>query len=547
MGRQAGNALVLSEPLASRRHCVIEPHGRGFRVRDLGSSNGTFLNGARVRAGEFRPGDVLKVGETELRLVEAGGSGGGTSADAGAASAPAPAAVAEEEVEVLTPGDLVAFNAAQSAAIGDDYEGALLRLADSLADKQFADSEIALYTARGTLAHAAQSAGRGGDAADSVRLLRLILLICFRTHASDIHVEPKEQQALVRVRVDGSMIDLVRLEKAIAGKLTSMIKVLSDIDIAQRGIVQEGHFAAKVPDRRVDFRVSFAPAVYGQKLVVRILDAANAPATAERLGMPQHMLDHILRISEMDAGTLLVCGPTGSGKTTTLYALLRSLDCAERNVVTIEDPVEIQLEGVTQLPVNDEQGNSFASLLRSILRQDPDVILVGEIRDPETAKTALQAAITGHLVFSTVHTRDTMGTLFRLLDLGCEPFMLAQGLNLILAQRLVRQLCPYCKTPVKLPDAKRAAVQAEHPEFRESFGKRGCPRCMGTGFAGRRGLYELLTITPEVRDVILRSPTSSDIFEALTKTGFRRLMQHGYDLVADGVTSLDEVERAVGV
>ncbi len=557
VGRQAGNTIVLDETLVSRRHCLIETAAQGPRVRDLGSSNGTFVNGSRVESAFLKPGDVVRVGRTEMTLV-----GGQSEAEAAQAlvepNAPAltepahPAgaiALGEEEVEVLTPGDLLAFASANAADASGDHESVLLRMAESLPDKTFTDSEIALLTARGSVAHAASELGaqRTADVADAVRTLRLILLICFRTHASDIHFEPKEQQWLIRVRVDGTMLDLARLDKAIGIKLTSLVKILSDIDIAQKSIVQEGHFSARLPDRRVDFRVSFAPAMHGQKCVVRILDSANAPLTADDLHMPQWMVDTLKRVSGMDAGTVLVCGPTGSGKTTTLYALIRSLDSGQRNVVTIEDPVEIQIDGVTQLPVNDDQGNTFASLLRSILRQDPDVILVGEIRDPETAKTALQAAITGHMVFSTVHTRDTVGTIFRLLDLGVEPFMLVQGLNLIVAQRLVRQLCQFCRMPAKLSDEQIGRIKAARPDFKVAYTKRGCPRCMGTGYAGRRGIYELLSVNEKLREVILRSPSSAEIVKALEGTNFIRLIEHGYHLVADGITSLDEVERAVGI
>ena len=557
VGRQAENTIVLDETLVSRRHCVIEAAAQGPRVRDLSSSNGTFINGSRIQTAFLKTGDVLRVGRTEMILV--GGESEAEAADAlaeadgdssaGPARPTGAVVLGEEEIEVLTPGDLVAFAAANASDASGDYEAVLLRLAESLPEKTFTDNEIALLTARGSVAHAASELGaeRTADVADSVRALRLILLICFRTHASDIHFEPKEQQWLVRIRVDGTMLDLVRLEKTSGIKLTSLVKILSDIDIAQKAIVQEGHFSARLPDRRVDFRVSFAPAMHGQKCVVRILDSANAPLTADDLHMPQWMVDTLKRVSGMDAGTVLVCGPTGSGKTTTLYALIRTLDTGQRNVVTIEDPVEIQIDGVTQLPVKEDQGNTFASLLRSILRQDPDVILVGEIRDPETAKTALQAAITGHMVFSTVHTRDTVGAIFRLLDLGVEPFMLVQGLNLIVAQRLVRQLCSFCRMPVKLSETQIEHIKAVRPDFKVAYTKRGCPRCMGTGYAGRRGVYELLTVNEKLREVILRSPTSTEIIKALEGTNFIRLIEHGYQLVADGITSLEEVERAIGI
>jgi type II secretory ATPase GspE/PulE/Tfp pilus assembly ATPase PilB-like protein len=243
---------------------------------------------------------------------------------------------------------------------------------------------------------------------------------------------------------------------------------------------------------------------------------------------------------------VLVCGPTGSGKTTTLYSLLRSIDVSQRNVVTIEDPVEIQLEGVTQIPVNDAQGSSFSALLRSVLRQDPDVILVGEVRDPETARIAMQAAITGHLVFSTVHSRDSVGSVFRLLDLGVEPYMVAQGLHLVLAQRLVRQLCPHCRVPSapKPDELKRMGPAAEG--VKKLYNPGTCLRCLNTGFHGRRAVFELLTATDQLRDAVLRKATLQDINAAVATTKFETLLQTGYQLVADGITSLSEVEHAIG-
>jgi type II secretory ATPase GspE/PulE/Tfp pilus assembly ATPase PilB-like protein len=258
------------------------------------------------------------------------------------------------------------------------------------------------------------------------------------------------------------------------------------------------------------------------------------------------MLDELGNAVRADAGMVLVAGPTGSGKTTSLYSLVRSIEVNRRNVVTIEDPVEIQLEGVTQIPVNEEEGKSFSALLRSVLRQDPDVILVGEVRDAETARIAMQAAITGHLVFSTIHTKDTIGTIFRLLDLGVEPYLIAQGLHLALAQRLVRQLCRYCKKPVKPTQEQRDAMGPAGAKVEKLFVPVGCMRCLGTGFAGRRAFFELLRTTDELRDVIIRSPNMQEIQAALTKTQFVKLAQSGYELVAEGAVAFQEIDKAVG-
>jgi general secretion pathway protein E len=242
---------------------------------------------------------------------------------------------------------------------------------------------------------------------------------------------------------------------------------------------------------------------------------------------------------------LLVCGPTGSGKTSTLYAILRSIDASERNVVTIEDPVEIQIEGVTQMPVHEETGSTFAALLRSTLRQDPDVILVGEIRDVETAKTAMQAAMTGHLVFSTVHSRDTLGSVFRLLDLGIEPFQITSGLNLLLAQRLVRTLCPYCKQPAAPTEEQLREMGEPYKDLERIYRAVGCQKCLGTGYAGRRGVFELMTIDDRIRSAITRN-NQGEIMQALAQSRFQNLKMHGFSLVAEGVTTFDEVDRVIG-
>ncbi len=370
-------------------------------------------------------------------------------------------------------------------------------------------------------------------------------MICFRTRASDIHIEPKQEDFSVRIRTDGSMVDVVRLPKDVGTKLTSLVKILCDIDISQRAIVQEGHFSANVVERRVDYRVSFAPAMFGQKLVVRILDTANTPYHVWDLQLPEWMYDDVMRAVKSDSGMILVCGPTGSGKTSTLYAVTRDIDVNERNVVTIEDPIEIQLDGVTQIPVSEEKGNTFSNLLRSVLRQDPDAILVGEIRDPETAKIALQAAITGHLVFSTIHAKDTVGTIFRLLDLGVEPYLVGSGLQLVLGQRLVRVLCPKCKEGVKPTEQQLNRMGEAGQGLTQIYQPRGCPRCMNTGFSGRRAVFELLKTTDAMRDIIMKSPSLGDLQKALEGSKFVRLAQSGYQLVAQGATSIDEIERSM--
>jgi type II secretory ATPase GspE/PulE/Tfp pilus assembly ATPase PilB-like protein len=342
------------------------------------------------------------------------------------------------------------------------------------------------------------------------------------------------------------MVPVVKLTQAQGHRLLSSIKVLCDIDISQKNVIQEGHFSCQVPGRSIDYRISYTPAMHGQKLVIRVLDLANAPQFLDQLNLPRWMLNNIRKTAKQDAGMVLVCGPTGSGKTTTLYAVLRDIDVEQRNVITIEDPVEYQIGGVTQIPINEGQGNTFHTLLRSVLRQDPDVILLGEVRDRETADTAMQAAMTGHLVLSTVHAKDTIGTIFRLLDLGVEPYLVAQALNVVLAQRLIRKLCDACKAPKKPTPQQTMRMGGVNKSLKSIYYPVGCPRCLNTGFMGRRGLYELLTVSDALRDVILKHPTMASIHEALGRDVFISLQEMGYQIVAEGATAIEEVDRVCG-
>ncbi|MEO7155906.1 MAG: ATPase, T2SS/T4P/T4SS family, partial [Vicinamibacterales bacterium] len=376
IGRHASNTLVVADTQASRYHCVIEKAPEGWRVRDLDSSNGTKVNGQLIKSALLVGGDMVTIGKTAIRMVTqkaagvaadrvAAGRSRNERGDADGFEMPVildedDMAVVEVEIDDVDEPEL---------AIGD-FEGSLVRTAESLSDKKFTEIDIALVNARGALSHPARPATTKNDkndqnrttlvssGRDAVGIFRMILLVCFRTRASDIHIEPKQDDYQVRIRVDGSMVEVVRLPKEMGIRVQSLVKVMSDIDIAQRNIVQEGHFSSRVPDRRVDYRVSFAPSMFGQKLVIRILDTANTPYHVWDLQMPQWMFETIQAAMKQDSGMFLVCGPTGSGKTSTLYAVIRDIDVGERNVVTIEDPVEIQLDGVTQIPVNDAQGNT---------------------------------------------------------------------------------------------------------------------------------------------------------------------------------------------
>jgi general secretion pathway protein E len=603
IGRHPENAVVISDPVSSRRHCVIEKVGSGWRVRDLGSSNGTRLNGLVVQTSRLLPGDIVSIGQTRIVLVVAGqaaaknaGAAKGGKANGGAIPMDddeviedmpdladlAELGEAEElndpevigEEDILSEDDLVEVSdedAPLSVDASDDeplhldtsiddlgpnisvtqnsnatWEPTLRELADSLPNRPFGEYDIATINARGVVVHAAAPPPPKKQRQEAVDLLRLVLLIVARSRATDIHMEPKGEFYQVRVRIDGSMVDVVRLPNDVGVKLNALVKIISDIDVTQKSIVQEGHFAAKVPGRKIDYRVSFAPSVFGQKLVIRVQDTALSPARLKDLNLPEWMEKEVASTLGQDQGMVLVCGPTGSGKTTTLYSLIRSSDTGRKNFVTIEDPVEIQIDGVTQLPVDEAEGKSFSALLRSVLRQDPDSIMVGEIRDPETARIAMQAAITGHMVFSTVHTTSTVGTIFRLLDLGVEPYLIAQGLHLVLAQRLVRQLCPYCKKAVRPTAEQLARLPDNGKGVTKIYIPGGCPRCLSTGYSGRRAFFELLRSNDALREVIVKSPTMLEVEKSLSATRFEKLQQTGYQLVAEGVVAFDEIEKVVG-
>ena len=440
------------------------------------------------------------------------------------------------------------------AGADDDTVAELTKLADNLPSQGFTASQVELTDAKGQTVHSA-GAGRksASDPTGAVELLRLLLMLSARARATDIHIEPRETSHAVRLRIDGIMVDITTVAPAVGLRIATVVKVLCEIDISQRKIIQEGGFAAKIPDenkpgrlRRVDYRVSYAPAVLGQKLVVRILDSSGIPVKLNDLGLPPKMAAMVANVIHRESGMLLVVGPTGSGKTTTLYALLRSIELAKRNVVTIEDPVEVHLEGITQIPVDEKFDRSFPQVLRSVLRQDPDVILVGEIRDAETARVALQAAITGHMVFSTLHTRDTIGTIFRLRDLGAETYMLGQSLQMVIAQRLTRKLCEYCKVRVRPTPEQLQAMGPTHADLKRLYQAKGCSKCLGTGHWGRLAFFEMLSNSEELTRTILGNAPREEMMLVINSGDFVSLQQSAYQLVADGVVDFAEVDGTTG-
>jgi general secretion pathway protein E len=548
VGRLPDNALVLTDEKASRHHCVFEPFDGGYRVRDLGSSNGTKLNNKPVTLELLDNGDVVRIGSTELRYIDPEQQAphkrqltpdfaGALAEDKG-----------DKQLATAKTLDIDFGDEVTDAQTG--YEIKLREIINASTDRSFTEHDISLVDMRGVTIHQAESAGldSGSDdeAGESIRAFRLLLLASFRGRATDIHMEPRIDKAAVRLRVDGYMLSAVELSMSIYKRILGVIKILCQIDTSLKNTVQDGHFSVNIKSRRVDFRVSLTPAVHGQKLVIRVLDSSNAPSRLHELGLVPWMYEKIRTIATKDAGLLLACGPTGSGKTTTLYSCLREIDVNTRNAITIEDPVEYYLEGCTQIPIDHKQGNTFANILRSVLRQDPDVIFVGEIRDIETATVAMQAAMTGHLVYTTVHAKDSIGAVFRLLDLGVESYLVANALNLIIAQRLVRVMCDGCKKAVKPTPAQNMKMGSFLGGVPQIYVPTGCRRCLRTGYVGRRALFELLEFSNAMRDVVLKAPTIQGIRDIANQGLFMTLQQHGYQLVAQGATSMDEVDRVSG-
>lgn len=379
-----------------------------------------------------------------------------------------------------------------------------------------------------------------------VRLTNWLLHRAVEERASDIHIEPQLNELIVRFRVDGLLREEQRLPRWTQGAVVSRIKVLANLDIAEKRLPQDGRLVAEIQGRRVDMRVSTLPITAGEKVVMRVVDQSRARVDLNSLGMEERDLDRLKRFLDRPQGIVLVTGPTGSGKSTLLYSALRHVQSVTRNITTVEDPVEYQLAGINQVQVDEKAKKTFPAVLRSILRQDPDVIFVGEIRDEETARTAMQAAMTGHLVLSTVHAKDTISAVFRLLDLKIEPYLVANSMDLILAQRLVRVLCEGCKSAVPVSPAQATRVGRFLGGKSTVFAATGCSRCLRTGYRGRRALFELLDFTDELRDVILREPTIQAMRRVIEQGLFTTLAQSGWKMVADGFTTFEEVDAVTG-
>jgi general secretion pathway protein E len=368
-----------------------------------------------------------------------------------------------------------------------------------------------------------------------IRLINALLTQAVREGASDIHLEIFESRALARFRVDGALRDVVEPRRGLHPAMVSRIKVMASLDIAEKRLPQDGRIALRIAGRPIDVRVSTIPTANGERVVLRLLDKQAGRLTLDALGMSAPTRDGIDALIQQPHGILLVTGPTGSGKTTTLYAALSRLDRKTRNIMTVEDPVEYELDGIGQTQVNPRIEMTFARALRAILRQDPDVVMIGEIRDLETAQIAVQASLTGHLVLATLHTNDAPGAVTRLLDMGIEPYLLASTLNGVLAQRLVRKLCPACRTPVTGDSGER------------TYRHVGCAACNFSGYKGRTGIYELFTVDDDARRLVHDRAAERELRDHAVARGMARLREDGMRWVREGVTSLDEVLRATRI
>ncbi len=387
------------------------------------------------------------------------------------------------------------------------------------------------------------------DEAPIIKITKVLIQRAIQERASDIHVEPYQDRVRIRYRIDGMLHDIMPLPKYVHAPLVSRLKIMSNMNIAERRVPQDGRIHVRHAQRDYDLRVSVIPTTLGEKCVMRILDKQSIQIGLDELGFSDHMLTRVHHLIQQPNGMLLSTGPTGSGKTTTQYNILTNLNSVEVNIITIEDPVEYQLDGLSQVHVNRKAGLTFAIALKYFLRQDPDIILVGEIRDLETSEIAIQAALTGHLVLSTLHTNDAPSTVTRLVDMGVEPFLISSSVIASISQRLARKICPHCKQPY---EPRRdmllgLGIDPDAPEIKEMTFYRGtgCDYCRGTGYRGRIGIFELMEMTEEIAELIVRRASAGQIREAAVASGMITLREDGIDKIMNGITTIEEVTRVV--
>ncbi|MCK4261570.1 Flp pilus assembly complex ATPase component TadA [bacterium] len=383
------------------------------------------------------------------------------------------------------------------------------------------------------------------DETPVVKAVNLILVEAVKEKASDILIEPWQERMRVRYRVDGILHEFTSPPKSMHQAMVSRIKIMSDLDIAERRLPQDGRFKVEVEGREVDFRISVLPSSFGEKVAIRVLDKSAIKLNVEELGFELKSLKDLKECARQPHGMILVCGPTGCGKTTTLYSVLKFVDQPGLNLVTVEDPIEYELKGINQVTIKSDIGLTFSSALRSILRQDPDVIMVGEMRDYETVDVAVKAALTGHLVLSSLHTTTAPGAIVRLINMGIEPFLISSSILLVAAQRLVRKICPKCKESYQASSQVLEQLKLKAEELTLYRGK-GCPQCSQTGYSGRVGIIETLVLGPELREMVMSEASSGKIKAEARRLGMRTLRENGVEKVLAGVTTVEEVLRVTG-
>jgi type IV pilus assembly protein PilB len=422
-------------------------------------------------------------------------------------------------------------------AIRHHYGTSAARMADSLATEEGNRDDAPAEDSVGNLHELAREPSL-------VNFVNLIILEAVQDRASDIHVEPYEKILKIKYRIDGVLHEMPSPPKHLQPAIISRIKIMANLNIAERFLPQDGHIKFHTPEADVDIRVSTVPTMFGETIVLRLLDKSSTLRRLEELGMGEELLAAFDQVIRKPHGIVLVTGPTGSGKTTTLYAVLKRIYVPGRKMITIEDPVEFQIDGVNQMQVNVKRGLTFANGLRAILRQDPNIILVGEIRDAETVEIAIRSSLTGHLVFSSLHTNDAAGAFTRLLDMGSEPYLLATTVEAVVAQRLVRQICDRCAEPYDVPAAILDQMGSDAAAFQGAtlHRGRGCQECRHTGYRGRIGVFEMIRVTDKVREVVMRRPNSSQVRQAVNGD-FVSMRQDGYRKVLAGQTTLEEVWR----
>jgi type IV pilus assembly protein PilB len=456
--------------------------------------------------------------------------------------------LAIDDVQFATGLHVIPVLASESAikeAIDKTYVDSAARLDELLKGEQQAGADALELVDKGAQKVDISELGEEAGEAPVIRFVNLILADAIRKRASDIHLEPYEKVFRVRYRIDGVLHDVMAPPKQMEAAILSRVKIMANMDIAERRLPQDGRISVKFSSKEVDLRVSSLPTIFGEKIVMRILDKSGVVLDLQKLGFEADDLERFSRIIQTPYGMILVTGPTGSGKSTTLYAAVSTINTAEINIMTAEDPVEYNLPGVNQVHVREDIGMTFQIALRSFLRQDPDVILVGEMRDTETASIAIRAALTGHLVFSTLHTNDAPSTVTRLLDMGIVPFLVSSSLLMVVAQRLCRRICVECREQIELPLSVLLDVgcKPEEAEGIKVYKGLGCTNCANTGYRGRMAIHEILYINAELQDAIVKLRPANELKEIAIKHGMRTLRQAGLRKVALGMTTLDEIIR----